>query len=274
MTLSIDQRLRAESRRKYRPIKRIGDLLLCVAVAIGLLPVMAACALAIRLDSPGPILFVQERIGKGGRPFRMYKFRSMRADVNDSSHRVFLKAFVRGDLSVEAAGAEAPVPVAAGTTGRSVAPAPVRALGRSRVSRSSDWRHASIRHGAVGDGGPEGVLYKPAQISQITRVGRVLRKTGLDELPQLLNVLKGEMSLVGPRPNVRWEFEEYKLWHSERLDVLPGITGLAQVNGRSSIRFDQIIRYDIEYAEGQSALLDLQILWRTLVVALRREGSA
>jgi len=109
-------------------------------------------------------------------------------------------------------------------------------------------------------------VYKPIQESQVTPVGRILRKTSLDELPQIFNVLKGEMSLVGPRPNVPWEVEEYKQWHYKRLKVLPGVTGLAQVYGRSSISFDHIVQYDIEYVEKQSLLMDLEIMWRTVWV--------
>jgi undecaprenyl phosphate N,N'-diacetylbacillosamine 1-phosphate transferase len=101
-----------------------------------------------------------------------------------------------------------------------------------------------------------------------------LRKTSLDELPQLINILKGDMSLIGPRPNVLWEVEAYKEWHRERLSVLPGITGLAQVNGRSAISFDTIVQHDIEYARNQSLWLDLQILWKTFTSVVAGEGAA
>jgi lipopolysaccharide/colanic/teichoic acid biosynthesis glycosyltransferase len=95
----------------------------------------------------------------------------------------------------------------------------------------------------------------------------------LDELPQLINIFRGEMSLVGPRPNVPWEVEEYKGWHQERLEVLPGITGLAQVRGRSGIVFDEIVQYDIEYIEKQSLGLDLKILWWTFASVLMGRGA-
>jgi lipopolysaccharide/colanic/teichoic acid biosynthesis glycosyltransferase len=95
----------------------------------------------------------------------------------------------------------------------------------------------------------------------------------LDELPQLVNVLRGEMSLVGPRPNVPWEFEEYRGWHKERLEVLPGITGLAQVRGRSGITFDSIVKYDIEYIERQSLAMDLTIMWWTAISVLFGTGA-
>jgi lipopolysaccharide/colanic/teichoic acid biosynthesis glycosyltransferase len=104
-------------------------------------------------------------------------------------------------------------------------------------------------------------------------VGRILRKTSLDELPQLINILKGDMSIVGPRPNVPWEVEEYRAWHYERLEVLPGLTGLAQVRGRSSISFDRIVQYDIEYVRNQSPLMDLKILWWTFLAACTGAGA-
>ncbi len=111
-------------------------------------------------------------------------------------------------------------------------------------------------------------VFKPFRSHDVTTVGRILRKTSLDELPQFINVLRGEMSLVGPRPNVVWEVEEYHGWHKERLEVLPGITGLAQVRGRSGITFDRIVECDIEYVENQSLKLDLQIMWWTITSVL------
>ena len=209
-------------RKGYQIAKRVMDLALCLLAMPLALPLLALCALAIRIDSPGPALFVQERIGKGGRRFRMYKFRTMQHNLDDSPHRDFLKAFVNG-----------------------------------RVGGDENGR----------------VLYKPFQASQITRVGRILRKTSMDELPQLINVLRGEMSLVGPRPNVPWEFEEYRGWHQERLEVLPGITGLAQVRGRSGITFDSIVKYDIEYIERQSLAMDLTIMWWTVSSVLFGTGA-
>ena len=115
--------------------------------------------------------------------------------------------------------------------------------------------------------------FKPAADGHISRVGRFLRRTSLDELPQLFNVVKGEMSLVGPRPNVPGEVDEYRPWHCERLEVLPGITGLAQINGRSSISFDSIVRYDIKYIENQELALDLQIIWATVSLVVLRTGA-
>lgn len=205
----------------YRTLKRLMDLSICLAALPFLAIAYVVIAVLIKLDSPGPVLFVQERIGKGGKPFKMYKFRSMHHNVERDSHRAFMKAFVRGQIS------------------------------------------------ANGDN----AVYKPFESTQVTRVGRILRATSLDELPQVINVLKGEMSLVGPRPNVAWEVEEYKGRHMERLEVLPGITGLAQVRGRSGIKFDEIIRYDSKYVEKRSLLLDIKILWWTFTSVVRGTGA-
>ncbi len=206
------------SRTRYQTAKHLMDVALCLIALPLILPLMVICAFAIYLDSPGSIFFVQERIGKGGRHFKMYKFRTMQPNLDTTCHHAFMKAFVRGEV---------------GNT-------------------------------ELGEKGDAVEIYKPVHASQITRVGRFLRKTSLDELPQIINVLKGEMSLVGPRPNVPWEVEEYRLWHYERIEVLPGITGLAQIRGRSSIDFASIVRYDIQYLESQSLTMDLKILWWTV----------
>lgn len=205
----------------YQTTKRVVESLLCLMAVPFLLPIGLIIALAIRLDSPGPVFFVQERVGKGGRLFNVIKFRTMHFKIDDSSHRLFMQQYINGQISTN---------------------------GNQRV-------------------------FKPFKANQVTRVGRLLRKTSLDELPQLINVLKGEMSLVGPRPNVRWEVEAYHGWHVERLEVLPGITGLAQVRGRSGITFDQIVRYDVDYIEQQSLKLDLLILWWTFASVLFGNGA-
>lgn len=209
-------------RTGYRITKRVMDLITILLALPVVLPLMALCALAIRLDSPGPILFVQERVGRGGRRFLMYKFRTLHHNLDNSAHKTFMRAYVNGQI------------------------------GKNETGK---------------------VVYKPFQESQVTRVGRILRKTSLDELPQLINVLKEEMSLVGPRPHVPWEVEEYRGWHKERLEVLPGITGLAQVRGRSRISFERIVKLDIEYIEKQSPKLDLQILWWTMLSVVRGRGA-
>jgi lipopolysaccharide/colanic/teichoic acid biosynthesis glycosyltransferase len=182
---------------------------------------MVICALAIHFDSVGSSFFVQERIGKGGHPFRMIKFRTMISKFDDRQNQAYMKDYIKGNL------------------------------------------------GCNGDGKE---VYKPIRDNQITRVGRILRKTSLDELPQIFNVLKGEMSIIGPRPNVPWEVEEYHPWHHERCEVLPGMTGLAQVRGRSSIGFVSLVRLDIEYIEKQSLVMDLKIMWWTFLTICRGMG--
>ncbi len=223
MELVIFHRPRVLLQRKgYQVAKRLLDLTLSLLILPFALIIMFVCAVAIALDSPGPVLFVQTRVGKGGHRFKLYKFRTMYENCDAEGHRAFMKAFINGQVDDLAA---------------------------------------------------EKTVYKPFSDRQLTRVGRILRKTSLDELPQLFNVIRGEMSLVGPRPNVPWEVEEYRGWHKERLEVLPGITGLAQVRGRSGLRFDQIVHYDIEYIERRSFKMDLQILWWTVVSVLAGKGA-
>ena len=207
--------------RGQATIKRMMDVSLCLLTLPFALIVGLLAAVAIRLESPGPIIFVQERIGRNGQPFKMYKFRTMHHNVDRAAHREFMQAFVRGSSK--------------------------KLVGKS--------------------------VYKPFENTQLTRTGALLRKTSLDELPQLFNILSGEMSLVGPRPNVPWEVEAYKSWHTERLNALPGITGLAQVRGRSGISFDEIVQHDIEYIERQSIWLDLRIIWMTVSSVLLSTGA-
>lgn len=115
--------------------------------------------------------------------------------------------------------------------------------------------------------------FKPLKTKDVTRVGRILRKTSLDEVPQIINILRNEMTLIGPRPNVTWEVEVYKDWHKQRLNIQPGLTGLAQVVGRSDMTFDEILRSDIQYMRNQSMYLDLWILKRTVNIILDRKGA-
>lgn len=200
-------------------VKRSFDLLLCFVLVPILTPLMIIIGLIILLDSRGPALFKQKRIGKDGQPFTIYKFRTMYYKFDDSSHRVFMKQYVNGQ--------------------------------------------AGQKNGS----------FKPPLEKQVTKVGRVLRKTSLDELPQLFNVLRGEMSIVGPRPNVEWEVQEYEPWHRERLWVKPGITGLAQINGRSAISFDTLARYDVEYVRNRSIRLDIEIIMQTVMTIIKKNGA-
>lgn len=214
---------RQDARADYMPRKRAMDVIICLLALPWLLVLMGAIALLIVLDTPGSPLFIQERVGKDGRRFRMYKFRTMRADYNDEADRDYMRDFVSGRPAEK-----------------------------------------SPEHDAI---------HKPIRSRDITRVGRFLRKASLDELPQVFNVLSGDMSLIGPRPNVPWEVESYKEWHYERLDVLPGISGLAQVQGRSALSFDEIAAYDIEYARTVSFDLDIDIMLATVRCVFTGKGA-
>jgi lipopolysaccharide/colanic/teichoic acid biosynthesis glycosyltransferase len=206
----------------YHRLKRPLELALCLLLLPIAVPVLALFSLLIVLDSSGPAMFVEARVGKRGRRFRMYKLRTMAWRVNDMADRAWMRALMNGE---------------------------------------------------IGQVESERVVFKPFRESQVTRVGGILHRTSLDELPQLINVLKGEMSLIGPRPNVPWQVDAYKEWHRERLEVSPGITGLAQVNGRTCISFDRIVEYDLEYIENQSLRMDLQILWLTVRSVIRADGT-
>jgi len=199
-------------RREYEIAKRVMDLSLCLLAIPFILPLMAMISILIYLDSPGPVFFVQENTGKGGRRFRLYKFRTMVPNAEE------LKA-----------------------------------------------KYAHLNELSWPD-------FKITNDPRVTRVGRLLRKASLDELPQLFNVLKGDMSLVGPRPS-SFGVDKYSLWHTERLEVLPGITGLAQVSGRNNIDTGEKMMLDIAYIERQSLWLDLQILVRTVRAVLSSEGA-
>lgn len=193
--------------------KRASDIVLTIVLGLLLLPAIAAIAVAIWLDSPGPILYSQVRIGKNGVPFRCYKFRSMVNGAEDMQQEMF------------------------------------------------EQNEAS------------GPLFKMRNDPRRTRMGRFLRRFSLDELPQLYNVLHGEMSLVGPRPNLPQEVAEYQDWHIKRLSVSPGITGLWQVSGRSDLTFDEMVLLDIYYVENWSIPVDVTILLRSLPAIIRGRGA-
>ena len=200
-------------RRRVRcGVKRVFDLVVCLVAMPFVLPVLAIIALAVRIDSPGPVLFVQQRTGRGGSRFPMLKFRTMVRDAEG------LKASLAH---------------------LSIVPAP-------------DFK----------------VINDP----RITRVGKMLRATSLDELPQLLNVLAGHMSLVGPRPT-SFSASTYSLWHTRRLEVRPGLTGLWQVRGRNETDFDERLRLDLSYIDRSCLVFDLWILLATVAAVVRRRGA-
>jgi exopolysaccharide biosynthesis polyprenyl glycosylphosphotransferase len=196
-----------------RVVKRVFDVVAALALIVVLSPLLLAIWLAVRLTSPGPGLFTQTRVGRGGETFRIWKFRSMH---RDAEARVI-------DL----------------------------------VERNES----------------EGPLFKMRDDPRVTRVGRILRRYSLDELPQLFNVLAGTMSLVGPRPPLPAEVEQYEVDVRRRLLVQPGVTGLWQISGRSDLPWDEAVRLDLYYVENWSVTLDLAILIKTVLVVLKRKGA-
>ena len=198
--------------RHYIVTKRALDLAICIVLLPVVVPVGLLCAVLIRLDSSGPVMFAQMRTGQHGVRFPMFKFRTM--------------------------------------------------------VQNADALKASLQHLNILPA-PD---FKIPDDPRITRVGRILRKTSLDELPQLLNVIRGEMSIVGPRPT-SFSAGTYDLWHSERLEVTPGITGLWQIKGRGTMTFDERLRLDIEYMERRTIMLDLKLMAMTALAVLRRSGA-
>ena len=199
-------------KRYFKAGKRLLDIGVSVGLLMTLSPLIVAIALLIWLRADGPVLYVSQRIGRNGRPFAMYKFRTM---IRNADH-----------------------------------------LKCSLLARNE--------RGAI--------LFKISNDPRITRFGRILRKYSLDELPQLMNVLRGEMSLVGPRPPLASEVQQYYPHHYIRLTVLPGLTGLWQIEARRSPSFHDYIALDSEYVRNCSLWLDMKILWRTIGVVLSGTG--
>lgn len=219
--------------------KRLIDLILTTLVLILVMPLMLIIAILIKLDSPGPVFFSQERVGARRRVFKgrttweiqtftFYKFRTMKVDIDPMLHRQFMEAYIAGDETMMAA------------------------LQPNREAASA---------------------FKLTGDPRITRVGGFLRKFSLDELPQLWNVMKGDMSLVGPRPPIPYEVDLYQPKDFQRFAALPGITGLWQVSGRCATSFDEMIHLDVEYIEKQSIWLDLKILLWTVPAIISQEGA-
>jgi lipopolysaccharide/colanic/teichoic acid biosynthesis glycosyltransferase len=201
---------------KSTPFKWVLDLAIALLLLILLAPLMLLLALMVRLDSPGPALYRQQRIGRGGVPFTMLKFRSMRHSCSEDFHR----------------------------------------------QQSQNWFN--------GTAAPRG--YKAGADPRLTRVGRYLRKTSLDEIPQLFNVIRGEMSLVGPRPLLPYERGQFERWHFERESVRPGITGLWQISGRDRLSAQEMMALDVRYVREWSLWLDIKVLARTAPAVVTYAG--
>lgn len=194
-------------------VKRAIDIIASATALIALAPLLGLIALAIMLDSPGPVLFRQTRVGKDGKTFTLHKFRSMRVGAEQEQDKL------------------------------------------------------AERNEATGP------LFKMRDDPRLTRVGKILRRFSFDELPQLHNVLRGEMSLVGPRPPLPKEVDEYQEWHKKRLEIAPGLTGLWQVSGRSDLTFDEMVLLDIYYIENWSPALDTIITLRTIPRVIFGDGA-
>jgi lipopolysaccharide/colanic/teichoic acid biosynthesis glycosyltransferase len=227
----------AEGRSAYYTAKRILDITLAALALICLSPVMALIAILIKLDSSGPIFFVQERVGAKLRKYNhiaywqqvnfcCYKFRTMVCNADPAIHQAYVKALIHNDKELMA------------------------------DLQGSDTQIRKLTHDP-----------------RITRLGKILRMSSLDEIPQFWNVIKGDMSLVGPRPEVPYTVELYKPWHRRRLETKPGMTGLWQVTARCSADFEESIRLDIQYIEQQSLRLDLKILLKTPLAVISCKGA-
>jgi lipopolysaccharide/colanic/teichoic acid biosynthesis glycosyltransferase len=236
--------------------RRLLDLFVASTALVALSPLLALVALAIRLESPGPVIFRQRRLGQGLRPFTVLKFRTMRHGADAAVHREYVHSLIGQP------------PTGEPPTGRPVTGRPV--TGRPDTGEPASGQRARGQRVA----GERGELYKLSVDSRITRVGRFLRSWSLDELPQLVNVLRGEMALVGPRPVIPYEVERYPERYLPRFTVKPGLTGLWQVSGRNERTYEEMVRFDIEYARHASLLLDLRILARTVPVVFGRQGVA
>ncbi len=194
----------------------------CAALLLALLsPLLLAIALSVKLDSPGPVIYRQRRVGRGERSFRVAKFRTMRADADAGKHRAHVESIL-----------------------------------------------------AASENGSAAPMEKIQDDDRVTRTGSFLRRSSLDELPQLWNVLRGEMSLVGPRPPIQYEVDRYPTEAFARFAVRPGITGLWQVSGRSTLTFREMIALDNEYVQRRSLPLYLKILLLTLPTVIHGRGAA
>lgn len=216
---SHDAARRRATRREYG--KRALDVVISIFAIVVLAPVLMVVWIAIHLDSPGPAVFRQRRIGRDEKPFNCFKFRTLRHNADENVHREAIR----------------------------------------RV-----WAHEALSND------PD-APYKLTDDPRVTRVGRWLRRTSLDELPQLFNVLRGEMSIVGPRPAIPYELEYFRDWHHKRHIVKPGITGLCQVRGRGRLCPEEMLEMDVEYAMNWTLWTDVKLIALTFPAVLWARGA-
>ena len=219
VTAAVAAERRGEQRAAWPIAKSVCDRLASIVLLVAIAPILLFIAVLIKLDSPGPVLFRQVRVGRHGELFTVLKLRTMQDKASSELHRRYI---------------------------------------------------ASLATGASGTGT---VLKKLVDDPRVTRVGAFLRRSSLDELPQLFNVLRGEMSIVGPRPALAYELDFYEPQHFQRFDVRPGLTGLWQVSGRSQLGFLSMLSLDSEYARTTSPRVDAMILLRTPLTLLRKHAA-
>lgn len=195
-----------EYKKKYEFLKRAIDIFCSLIGLLVLIPILVLVAILVKIESKGPIIFSQDRVGKGGKVFKMYKFRSMLINAEELKEKLIDK--------------------------------------NERI----------------------GPMFKIKNDPRITKVGKFIRKTSIDELPQLVNILKGEMSIVGPRPSLRSEVDEFDEWMLKRLNVKPGLTCYWQVSGRNEIEFEEWMKLDIKYVEERNILIDAILILKTFFV--------
>jgi len=217
----------------YHIVKRVMDVTFTTLLLVLLSPIMILIALMIVLDSRGPVFFSQERVGA-----RRWK----KDGLSYWRRNLFICYKFRTMVY------------------------------NSNPTIHQDYVEAFVK-GSVESSDSDEINFKINNDPRVTRIGKVLRRTSLDELPQLINILRGEMSLVGPRPDVPYAVKHYQTWHCERLAALPGLTGLWQTKGRSNVTFDNMARFDIEYIHNQSLLLDAKILILTIPAVLTGKGA-
>lgn len=198
----------------YPIIKRVTDIIISLSALILLSPLLLIVSFLILIDSKGPVIFKQDRVGKNGKIFKMYKFRSMVVNAEELKKKLEKKNEMTGPM------------------------------------------------------------FKIKEDPRITKIGKFIRKTSIDELPQLINIIKGEMSLVGPRPSLPSEVEKFEPWMMERLDVLPGLTCYWQVMGRNSIGFKEWMELDIKYVRERNCWIDIKLIFKTFFVIFGDENAS
>jgi lipopolysaccharide/colanic/teichoic acid biosynthesis glycosyltransferase len=228
---------RTRERNLYYLYKRLFDIAFTLPLLIFIAPIFLCIALLVMLDSPGPAFFIQKRV-KARRVWTLHGWRWVREEFPCYKFRTM---FHKCDSAIHQAYMKAFI-------------------------QNNEAEMNKVQ-------GTQTSVRKLVNDPRITRIGRLLRKTSLDELPQFINVLLGDMTLVGPRPPIPYELEMYKTWHFERMEATPGLTGLWQISARSSCDFDEMVRLDIQYIQEQPLELDLKILFRTPFSVLMKHGA-